>query len=193
MILFGVGVVSEFQALKGILDLFCVAIGMQINMVKSNMVVSEIWVGVIEQSHVILPFARKSNDDGNKYLGLELKPNAYHYDDWLWLVKKIQVRIALWVHRWLSRGGRLVLFNSILSSIPVYWASVAKIPKGILSKIRKMCFHFLWLGHKEAGGVTLVKWSRLAMPKEMGGYGIKKHILVLHFFNNKEFTNVDTQ
>jgi hypothetical protein len=120
-----------------------------------------------------LPYVRKNIDEGLKYLGFVLNPNAYHFNDWLWLYKKIQVRIYLWVHWWLSRGRRLVLLNSVLSSIPMYWDSIANIPKGILTKIRKLCFHFLWSGHKEIGGVSLVKWTRLAMPKELGGWGIK--------------------
>jgi hypothetical protein len=102
-----------------------------------------------------------------------LKPNAYHFNDWLWLYKKIQARISIWAHQWLSRGGRLVLLNSVLSSIPMYWASIVMIQKGLLTKIRKLCFHFLQSGNKEIGGVTLVKWSRTAMPKESGGWGIK--------------------
>lgn len=39
--------------------------------------------------------------------------------------------------------------------------------------MRKSCFPFLWSGKKEADGIPLVKWSKLAMPKELGGCGIK--------------------
>jgi hypothetical protein len=70
MLIFGARKFWEFQALKEILDLFCAAIGMKINMVKSNMLVSEIGAEVIENLDIILPYARKNIKDGLKYLGL---------------------------------------------------------------------------------------------------------------------------
>ena len=56
---------------------------------------------------------------GFKYLGFSLKPNAYAFQDWLWLYKKIESRITLWADRFLSKGGRLVLLKVVLQSIPV--------------------------------------------------------------------------
>jgi hypothetical protein len=55
----------------------------------------------------------------------------------------------------------------------MYWVSIAKIPKGILHKIRKLCFQFLWVGNAEKISYSSIKWSKLAMPKELGGWGIK--------------------
>lgn len=106
-------------------------------------------------------------------LVLSLKSNAYSFENWLWLFKKIQARILLRVHRWLPRGDRLVLLQSVLNRIPVYWASNAKIPIGFLTKIRKVCFQFLCSRHKEVEGIPLVKWPRIAMPKDLGSWGIK--------------------
>jgi hypothetical protein len=48
-----------------------------------------------------------------------------------------------------------------------------KIPIGILTKIRKLCLQFSMVRAKDSGGIPLVKWSCLAMPKELGGWGIK--------------------
>jgi hypothetical protein len=87
-----------------------------------------------------IPFTQKPLDEGLKYLGFVLKPNDNLFKNRLWLFIKVRKRIYFWAHPWLSRSERLVLFNVVLSSIPVYWASIAKIPKGIKSKIRKLCF-----------------------------------------------------
>ena len=67
----------------------------------------------------------------------------------------------------------MVLIKAMLQSIPVYWASIAYIPKGILTKIRKKCFTFLWIANKQNNGIPLVKWINIAQPKEIGGWGIK--------------------
>jgi hypothetical protein len=107
-----------------------------------------------------------------KYLGFMLKPNSYGYADWNWLVIKVQARIESWTNRLLSRGGRLVLIKSVIYSIPVYWATIANIPKGIFHQICKLIFKFLWSGKKQSDGIPLVKWSTLARPKDLGGWGI---------------------
>jgi hypothetical protein len=60
--------------------------------------------------------------------------------------KKVEKRIANWSHRWLSLGGRYTLIKVVLESIPVYWLSVEKIPKGTLNNIRRRVFSFLWTG-----------------------------------------------
>lgn len=81
----------------------------------------------------------------------------------MWLYKKVDARITIWVNRLLSRGGRLVLFKSMLESILVYWASIVVVPKGILTKIRIAGLEVF----------PLVKWSRVAAPKKFRRMGIK--------------------
>ena len=75
--------------------------------------------------------------EGFKYLGFFLKPNSYAFQDWMWLYQKVESRVSFWANRFLSKGGRLVLIKAMLQSIPVYWASITYIPKGILTKIWK--------------------------------------------------------
>jgi hypothetical protein len=53
-------------------------------------------------------------DQEVKYLGFRLKPNDYHYDDWIWLYNKLEDGILVWCNRWLSFGGRLVLVKAVL-------------------------------------------------------------------------------
>ena len=72
------------------------------------------------------------------------------------------------MNRLLSRGGRLVLIKLVLESLPVYWNSIMAIPRGVMDKIRRLSFKYLW-----SKGVHLVKWVAIAAPKEMGGWGLK--------------------
>ena len=96
----------------------------------------------------ILPNDVNSIDIGFKYLGCFLKPNCYKKDDWYWLVRKFEKRIASCTLRWLSLGGRVTLAKSILESILVYWLSLAKIPKSIFNIIRRKMFGFVWFSKK---------------------------------------------
>ena len=79
----------------------------------------------------------------------------------------------MWSNKWLPRAGQLTLVKSVLEAIPIYWMSIAWIPKGILEKLRCICFTFLWQGQKEVHSRPWVKWDRIAIPKALGGCGLK--------------------
>jgi hypothetical protein len=69
--------------------------------------------------------------------------------DWIWLIAKLEKRLHVWIHRWLSRAWRLVLIKLVLEAISVYWMSLSWIPKVILEKVCKICFTYLWKGNNE--------------------------------------------
>ena len=84
-----------------------------------------------------------------------------------------------WTSRWLSLGGRLLLITAVLQGILVYWFSLFKVLKGIIDKMRKMIFHFLWAGKQKSFKFHLVEWEAISKPQFLGGWGIKN----LSFFN----------
>ena len=55
----------------------------------------------------------------------------------------------IWCNKWLTRGGTLVLFKSMLESILFYRVSLSFITKGVLEHLRKLSFKFLWAGTLE--------------------------------------------
>jgi hypothetical protein len=46
----------------------------------------------------------------------------------------------------LSIGGRVVLLNSVISSIPIYWMSFYKLLAQVKIRIDKLRRRFLWYG-----------------------------------------------
>jgi len=65
------------------------------------------------------------------------------------------------------------LVKFVLEAILVYWHKLAHIPKGILEKIKKYCFNILWQGCSDYKGAHWVNWRKLAVPKALGGWGLK--------------------
>jgi hypothetical protein len=119
------------------------------------------------------PYEQKDFDAGLKYTGFQLKPKCYRKEDWHWLIDKLEKRLKYWSFRWLSRVDRLVLVKSIMEAVPFYWMSLMWIHKGILDKVRQLCFNFLWVGSKEQFVIPWVKWKSLAALKMLGGSGLK--------------------
>eukprot|EP00253_Pinus_taeda_P025127 PITA_25127 len=173
ILLFTSGNINELKELKDILDIFLKATGLQINPRKSHFIMEAF---SREEEILItsyLSFEICSMDQPFKYLGFWLKLSAYRKQDWNWLVEKIEQRISHWSFKWLSRAGRLTLINSILQAIPVFWATLTWIPKGVLQKIKQICSRFMWSGAKEDSVLPWVAWDKIARPKEWGGWGIK--------------------
>ena len=110
---------------------------------------------------------------GFKYLGYYIKPLGYRVSDWNWMIQKYEKRICHWTHKLLSLGGRLILVQSVLSSIPLYWMGLAPIPASTLNKLRSITFAFLWGSIENNRRYHLVNWQSLLWPKENEGWGIK--------------------
>eukprot|EP00253_Pinus_taeda_P008879 PITA_08879 len=174
ILIFTNGNYNELKEFKCIFDLFLKATGMKINSGKSQVCFADFERGERNRLINLFPFPIQSLEVPFKYLGFWLKPVVYKKEDWNWLIAKIESRITHWSFRWLSRAGRLTLIKSVLSAIPVYWAALTWIPKGVMEKIRRICCRFLWTGSKESSGLPWVAWDKVARPKEWGGWGIKR-------------------
>jgi hypothetical protein len=148
VLLFRDGSPHEFQALNNTLELYKVVTGMEINVSKSYLLLCFLSMDPGHALADLLHFPCKSIDDGLKYFGFYLKHNSYKNFDWIWLFKKVEAHISHWFNRLISHGGGLVLLKSILEIIPVYWNSSVMVPKGILTKIKKERFIFLWSGNR---------------------------------------------
>eukprot|EP00253_Pinus_taeda_P034952 PITA_34952 len=174
ILIFSNGSCDELKEFKIIIDLFMKATGMQTNYGKSQVCVAGYNRRECNSMSILFPFHLQPLASPFKYLGFWLKPDAYKKEDWNWLIAKIEARISHWSYRWLSRAGRLTLLKSVLLAIPVYWAALTWIPKGILEKIRRLCCRFLWAGSNEKSVLPWVAWDKIARPKEWGGWGIKR-------------------
>jgi hypothetical protein len=54
--------------------------------------------------------------------------------DWEMIEEHIEKKLSSWKGKYLSVGGRLVLTNSVLSSLPLFMLSLFEITKGVLEK-----------------------------------------------------------
>jgi len=173
VILFGMGTIEDWTAFKVILETFCEASGMNINLDKSYFLHYNVNDSILRRVSDILPYRFAHLELGFTYLGFFLKPSGYLVKDWLWLIKRFESCIKHWTNRLLSLGGRLVLIRVVLTSLPVYWCALFPIPSSILDKLRKLIFNFLWGSSAVKKKFHLVDWQLLARPISLGGWGIK--------------------
>lgn len=67
-----------------------------------------------------------------------------------------------------------MLIKAVLEATPVYWTSLAWIPRGILNRIQNLCSRFLWKGNQPGRIFAWARWDLLCIPKKWGGWGTKK-------------------
>ena len=70
----------------------------------------------------------------------------------------------------MSKGGRLTLLKSTLSSLLTYYLSLFTIPTHVANKIKRLQRDFLWGDSK----LHLVGWDKVCAPLQNGGLGVRK-------------------
>jgi hypothetical protein len=73
----------------------------------------------------------------------------------------------------LSVGGRLVLINSVLTSLPMFMLSFFEVPRGVLERIDYFRSRFFWQHDSPKKKYRLTKWSIMCQPKDQGDLGIQ--------------------
>ncbi len=92
--------------------------------------------------------------------------------DWKGIEERIKKKLTNWKGKHLSVGGRLVLINSVLSSLAMFMISFFEITKGVLRKIDYYRSRFFWQGDDHKKMYRLSRWDIVCQPKDQGDLGI---------------------
>lgn len=106
------------------------------------------------------------------YLGLPLGTTRPTVEEYLPLVNGLERRM-MGLNKLFSYSGRLLLVNSVLSSLPTYYLCTLKVPPGVLDQLDNYKKQLLWdRGDVNRRGGCLVTWKEACRPKKEGGLGI---------------------
>lgn len=160
---------SSVVTLKVILRLFTSVSGLEINFQKSTWIPINIQPQTIHRISAILGY--RSSQFPITYLGLPLTLKKPHRALYLPLIEKIESKLEGWKSKFISRGGRLQLMNSVLSSVPIYFMSSFMLPQWVIDRLDKIRRDFLWGKSDNSRGISLINWEAVCIPKENGGMG----------------------
>ncbi|CAL5404505.1 unnamed protein product [Camellia sinensis] len=163
---------DQMVLIKRILRCFEILSGLRINYHKS------VVCGVGVSDSLLLSFAHLLNCKVHslplKFLGLPLGANPGKKSTWKPVIDKIRSKLSGWKRKLLSFAGRLTLIKSTLSSLPVYFLSLFKMPEGVAKEFEKIEAAFLWGSNDLKRKVHLVKWGKVTKSLNQGGLGIRR-------------------
>ena len=112
------------------------------------------------------------------YLGLPLR--AAHKSMTIWdnIEEKMHKKLALWKRNFISKGGRITLIKSTLTSLHLYQMSIFRIPSAIAKRLEKLQRCFLWGSGAREKKAHLVNWDVACSEKRHGGLGLRKLTLL---------------
>ena len=130
---------NQIIILRAILTRFEEVSGLRINFGKSKLVLArvvhnlDVLVGLLgcKQSSLTL-----------KYLGLSLGAK-FELSIWNLILEKMKRRLVVWKRLNLSKGGKVTLIKSSLSSLPTYFLSLLRIPRNVANRMEKLQRDFL--------------------------------------------------
>jgi hypothetical protein len=134
--------VQNIQVIKILLKFWEIISGLIVNLRKSEIATvietddnTARWAEILSCRVATFPM---------KYLGLPLLFKNLSLLDYLPLFDKYNAKLTGWGAIVLSPAGRLVMLNSVLTALPVYYMSVFKIQSWIIKKFDKIRRDFFW-------------------------------------------------
>ncbi|XP_060170510.1 uncharacterized protein LOC132601447 [Lycium barbarum] len=103
------------------------------------------------------------------YLGCPVTHSRKRKADYNDLIKKVKNRLQTWKGRLLSFGGKAVLINNVLMSMPIHLLSPIKPPKCVINDMHKIFSRFFWNNSEEGRRRHWSSWLNLCKPEEEGG------------------------
>jgi len=152
---------SDLEVMLDLLQLFGEASGLKTNVQKSSVLP----IQCLEDDKAIIQEQLPCQilDFPCKYLGVPLSLRKLSKAQIQPIIDKIADQLPGWKADLLTRAGRKVLVQFVLTSMLVYLVMAMDLPPWALKAIDKIRRGFLWKGRKDVkGGHCLLAWPKVA-------------------------------
>jgi len=168
--------VENLWTLKAMLRGFEMASGLKVNFHKISLIGVNVPREFMEAACQFLHC--KEGSTPFNYLGLPMGANPKKLYTWEPMLVKLRNKINSWGSKYVSLGGRIVLLNSVLNAIPIFYLSYLKISEKVVKEVECIQREFLWGGVRGGRKICWVKWRRVCQPRSKGGLGVRDVRLV---------------
>src|ERR1044072_9788922 len=143
VLLFAKAKISQIRLIQGILNDFCSASGMKVNIAKSRAFAGPaVTRGKRERITCVTSIAFTSHLD--RYLGFPILKGRQKKEDYNFIVDRVAKRLASWKGMLLSKAGKITLVKSVVTTIPIYPMQICWLPQFTCDRIDALARGFIW-------------------------------------------------
>lgn len=168
--------IDSILTLKGILRGIELTIGILVNFSESSLIMVNSDQTFLDLSCEFFHYKMESLPF--KYLGLPVGANPFLAVTWKPLTNILSTMLLSWKHSYVSLGGRVILLNSVLNFIPIFFLSLLTMSAKVWKKMVKIQRRFLCGGVKGESKISCLKWVDVCKPKKLKGIGVRDLRLV---------------
>ena len=162
--------IEQLKFLSWILMWFEAMSGLKINLTKSEIIPIGPVNNLVELASEL---GCNIGSLPTSYLGLPLGAKHKALGVWDSIEERYRKRLAAWKTQYISKGGRITLIRSTLSSLPIYHLSLFRMPQRVRVRLERIQREFLWGGSGPEKKIPLVSWDIVCSEKNKGGVGLK--------------------
>ncbi|GKE49217.1 hypothetical protein Tco_1480475 [Tanacetum coccineum] len=161
------------KGFQDVLELFSWLSGLKVNFAKTAM----FGVNISEDEAEALAHYLNCSTGSSpfEFLGVLIGANPRLVSTWTKVINRFRERLKGWKGRFLSFGGRIVMINSVLNSLPTHYMSLFLAPKGVVKQLERFRKNFLWGGSCSRSKIPLMAWSKVCLPSK------KEDLALCHF------------
>ena len=131
---------EQLKYLSWILMWFEALSGLKINLNKSEVIP----IGIVDNvEELASELGCKVGSLPTPYLGLPLGAKHKAIGVWDSIEERFRKRLASWKMQYISKGGRATLIRSTLSSLPIYYLSLFRMPQRVCARLERIQRQFL--------------------------------------------------
>ena len=139
---------------------------MRINLDKNELIP----MGRVDNvEELVFEFGCKMGSLPSSYLGLPLGAPFKSMSTWDGVEEMFCKRLAMWKRQYISKGGRITLSRSTLSSLAISFMSLLCMPRMVRLRLEQIQRDFLWGDGALEWESHLVRWAVVCLDKRKGG------------------------
>jgi hypothetical protein len=171
VVIFAKATAVDLQVVWAVLDCFGVVSSLKANPAKSSAAPIQCSDDVLEAVAPSLPCPLSPLPCS--YLGLPLSIRKPRKAELQALLDKLAAKLPFWKARLMSREGRLVYVQAVMTASVVYHLLALDVDPWFIKAVDKLRRGFFWAGKDDArGGCCMVAWHSVCQPKSLGGLGL---------------------
>ncbi|GJY37411.1 RNA-directed DNA polymerase, eukaryota [Tanacetum coccineum] len=107
-----------------------------------------------------------------KYIGIMVGGQMNRLHSWDVVIDKVMARLSKWKAKTLSIGGRFTLTKLVLSTIPLYYFSLFRVPIGVLKRLESCRSNFFRGVEPGKRKVAWFSWDSVVASKDVVDLGM---------------------